>query len=155
VGSVLAGAVVGAVLQGRLASSLKEQAAQRAGAVPPDYRPGFVRGFDTAGRHLDLAGHGAGAAPPAGTPDGAARRIADAAASVFGHGFVEAMRPTLLVPAVVLAVGALACLFVRTSGGASANPHGLPMSEAEIAAAQAAGPDAAAAGPAEPAAAQG
>jgi hypothetical protein len=59
------------------------------------------------------------------------------------------------VPAVVLAVGALACLFVRKSGGTSANPHGLPMSAAEIAAAEA-GPGAAAApGSAEPAPAQG
>ncbi|MBY8880612.1 MFS transporter [Streptomyces sp. PLK6-54] len=151
VGSVLAGAVVGAVLQGRLASSLKDQAARRAGSVPRAYRGGFVHGFDTAGRHLEVAGNPSGRTVPATAPPGVAQRIQDAAAAVFRHGFVDAMRPTLLVAVLVMAAGALSCLFVRTFDGASANPHGLPLSEEEIAAAEAAGepPRGSAGGPPE------
>jgi EmrB/QacA subfamily drug resistance transporter len=137
VGSVLAGAVVGAVLQGQLASSLKDEAARRAGSVPPAFRTSFLRGFDGAGKHLDVAGNTSGARPPADVPAPAAQRIHDAAAAVFRHGFVDAMRPTLLVSVAVMAVGVLSCLFVRKFDGVSANPHGLPMTEEEIAAAQA------------------
>lgn len=48
VGSVLAGAVVGAVLQGRLATALREQAHQRAAELPPSARGPFLQGFDHA-----------------------------------------------------------------------------------------------------------
>jgi EmrB/QacA subfamily drug resistance transporter len=136
IGSVLAGAVIGAVLQGRLASSLKEQAAQRAGAVPPDFRATFLRGFDEAGKHLDVAGNASVFRIPAGVPAAAAHRIQDAAGAVFGHGFIDAMHPTLLVSVAVMGLGALSCLFVKKFDGTSANPHGLPLTEDEIAAAQ-------------------
>ena len=53
-------------------------------------------------------------------------------AQVFGHGFVDAMRPTMLVPAGVLLTGLIACLFVRSARGPSANPHGLPVSDEEL-----------------------
>jgi EmrB/QacA subfamily drug resistance transporter len=114
VGSVLAGAVIGAVLQSRLAVSLHDQARQRAGEVPAAYRERFVHGFDHAGTRLD------------GTT-GAGRQIQAAAADVFGHGFVDAMRPTILVSVGVLAVGVIACLFLRSVRGPATNPHGLPV----------------------------
>ncbi|NUS16204.1 MAG: MFS transporter [Streptomyces sp.] len=137
-GSVLAGAVVGAVLQGRFAAGLKDQAARHAGDVPAAYRPSFVHAFDAAGRRLDVASPSAGPAVPKGAPAGAAERVREAAAAVFGHGFVDAMGPTLLVSVGVLGVGVLSCLFVRTYAGAPGNPHGLPMTDDEIAAAEAA-----------------
>ncbi|MFG1810745.1 MFS transporter [Streptomyces sp. NPDC049040] len=140
VGSVLAGAVVGAVLQGRFASALKEQAARHAGEVPAPYRQSFMRNFDTAGRHLDVASGGAGRQVQKNVPADAAHRIQDAAGSVFGHGFIDAMGPTLLVSVGVLALGVVSCLFVRKFDGASGNPHGLPMSDEEIRAAQDATP---------------
>jgi EmrB/QacA subfamily drug resistance transporter len=137
VGSVLAGAVVGAVLQERLVVSLRDQAERRSAGLPPAYRASFVRGFEGAARHLDVAGGGSAAPrPPAGMPAAQAHRLQDTAAAVFGHGFVDAMRPTMLVAVVVTGLGALSCLLVRRFEGASANPHGLPMTEAEIAAAE-------------------
>jgi EmrB/QacA subfamily drug resistance transporter len=122
VGSVLAAAVVGAVLQARLVTSLREQAQQRAGAVPAAYRGRFLQGFDQAGRHLEISG---GAKPPAG----AAHRVDAVAAQVFGHGFVDAMRPTMAVSAGVLAAGVVACLLLKTVRGPSDNPHGLPVTD--------------------------
>jgi len=44
-GGVLAGAVVGAFLQNRLAVALREQAIERAEGLPPQFRDGFVDGF--------------------------------------------------------------------------------------------------------------
>ncbi|MBD0736088.1 MFS transporter [Streptomyces sp. CBMA29] len=149
VGSVLAGAVVGAVLQGQLASSLKDQAARRAGSVPADYRDGFVKSFDNAGKHLEVAGNTSGLKLPPDVPADAAHRIQDAGTAVFGHGFIDAMHPTLLVSVVVMALGALSCLLVKKIDGASANPHGLPLSADEMAAEEAA------ASPADPAPARG
>ena len=127
VGSVLAGAVIGAVLQNQLVSSLKDQAAQRAGSVPADYRGQFVHNFDEAGKHLAVGGQsGGGMKLPKGVPAEAAHRIQDAAAAVFGHGFVDAMKPTMLVPVGVLLVGVLACLVIVSPRGPVAAPHGVP-----------------------------
>ncbi|WP_225846752.1 MFS transporter [Streptomyces sp. HPF1205] len=137
VGSVLAGAVIGAVLQGQLASSLKDQAAKQAGSVPAPYREGFLRGFDNAGKHLEVAGNTSGMKLPGSVPADVAHQVQAAGTSVFSHGFIDAMRPTLLVGVVVMGIGALSCLFVKKFEGASANPHGLPMTEEEIAAAEA------------------
>ncbi|SEG90121.1 drug resistance transporter, EmrB/QacA subfamily [Actinacidiphila yanglinensis] len=155
VGSVLGAAVIGAVLQGRLASSLEDQAHRRAGAVPPAFRDRFEQGFDQAGKHLDVAGGSSGTKLPAGVPAAQAHRLQETADAVFGHAFIDAMRPTLLVAAGVLALGALSCLFVRRFEGESANPHGVPLSQEEVEAAEADGAGAAADGAAAAAPAQG
>jgi EmrB/QacA subfamily drug resistance transporter len=126
VGSVLAGAVVGAVLQARLVTSLREQAQQRAGGVPAAYRGRFVQGFEQAGKHLEISG---GAKPSAGLPADVAHRIDAVAGQVFGHGFVDAMRPTMLVSAGVVAAGVVACLLLKTVRGPSDNPYGIPVAD--------------------------
>src|ERR671917_2360134 len=48
-GGVLAGAVVGAFMQNRLALALREQAIERAEGLPPQLRDRFVDGFSNAG----------------------------------------------------------------------------------------------------------
>jgi EmrB/QacA subfamily drug resistance transporter len=126
VGSVLAGAVVGAVLQARLASSLTDQARQRAGQLPAAYREGFVGGFSQAGTDVNAR---QAARLPKGVPHDIADRMRALGGQVFGHGFVHAMGPAVLVSAAVLLTGALACLAVRRHRGPSANPHALPVHE--------------------------
>ncbi|MFJ1602333.1 MFS transporter [Streptomyces sp. NPDC088253] len=129
VGSVLAGAVVGAVLQAQLASSLTDQARQRAGQLPAAYRDGFVGGFSQAGTDVNAR---QAARLPEGVPHDIADRMRALGAQVFGHGFVHAMGPAVLVPAAVLLTGALTCLAVRRHRGPSANPHALPVYEPEL-----------------------
>jgi EmrB/QacA subfamily drug resistance transporter len=126
VGSVLAGAVVGAVLQARLASSLTDQARQRAGQLPAAYREGFVGGFSQAGTDVNAR---QAARLPKGVPHDIADRMRALGGQVFGHGFVHAMGPAVLVSAAVLLAGALACLAVRRHRGPSTNPHALPVHE--------------------------
>ncbi|MFF7328949.1 DHA2 family efflux MFS transporter permease subunit [Streptomyces sp. NPDC008150] len=130
VGSVLAGAVVGAVLQTRLASSLPDEARQRAGRVPAAYRDAFVRGFS---RPESGVGTAPRAAAPRGVPHDAADRLREAGRAVFGHGFVDAMGPAVYVCAAVLLAGALVCLGVRRHGAAGGGPHGLPGADTDSA----------------------
>jgi len=129
VGSVLAGAVVGAVLQAQLASSLTDQAKQRSGRLPAAYRDGFVDAFSKAESDVN-ARQSAGL--PSGVPHDVADRMRALGGQVFGHGFVDAMGPAVLVSAAVLLTGALACLAVRRHRGPSANPHALPVYEPEL-----------------------
>ncbi len=138
VGSVLAGAVIGAILQSQLVLSLRNQAQQRAAAVPPPYRTGFIQSFAQSGKNglqIGVGQTGTTGHLPASVPHDVALRIHDIADQIFRHGFIDAMRPTMAVSAAVMLLGAIACLAVKGIRGASANPHGLPIagddSEAE------------------------
>ncbi|MGW3105436.1 DHA2 family efflux MFS transporter permease subunit [Streptomyces sp. NPDC001100] len=129
VGSVLAGAVIGAVLQAQLASSLTEQARARAGQLPTAYRESFVAAFSRPESDIG-AGRQGGA--PSGVPHGIAERMRALGGHVFDDGFVNAMGPAVYVAVAVLLTGALACLAVRRHQGPSANPHALPVSGSEL-----------------------
>ncbi|MFI0371331.1 DHA2 family efflux MFS transporter permease subunit [Actinomadura sp. 1N219] len=123
VGSVLGAAAVGALLQNQLASSLRDEAAARSSALPPDARPGFVRGFADAAKGGLEVGAGQSGAPeqlPAGVSPSMADRLHDLAAQVFSHGFVHAMKPAMVLPIGVMFLGAAACLALK--GHQSATP---------------------------------
>ncbi|WP_344958315.1 DHA2 family efflux MFS transporter permease subunit [Actinomadura miaoliensis] len=115
-GTVIGSAAVGAVLQNRLAASLQDEAAKQAADLPAGIRGQFTAGFDHAAESgLDIGAGQTGTAfqPPPGTPTSLVHYVQQAASSVFEHGFVHAMRPTLTLPIVVIAVGAVSCLLVR------------------------------------------
>lgn len=116
IGTVIGSAAVGAVLQNRLAGSLQDEAAKRAADLPASVRDQFVATFSNAAKGGLEAGAGqTGAAlqPLPGTPTSLAHHIQQTAASVFEHGFVHAMRPTLALPIAVITVGAVSCFLVR------------------------------------------
>jgi EmrB/QacA subfamily drug resistance transporter len=132
VGSVLAAAVIGAVIQIQLASALKDQVDQRAGAVPAAYRGTFVQAYTQAGTSGLQTGTGQAGATrylPAGVPQSIAHSIQDIAIQVFTHAYVQAMKPTMAIPAGVMILGAISCLAVKGLRGASANPLGLPLTD--------------------------
>lgn len=136
-GSVLGGAAVGAVLQNRLAASLQDEAASRAAALPPDARAGFVDGFANAAEGGLEVGAGQTGAPqaPDGLPPQVADRVQDLAAQVFGHGFVDALLPTMAVPIVVVLLGAAACLGVkghRRGAAPAAPPATVPAGQSRV-----------------------
>lgn len=115
-GGVIGAALVGALLQTRLADELVSQATERAAALPTAARAGFVDGFRRAASGgLDVGAGAASAGPraPAGTPAAVAAQVERAAAAVFDHGFVSAMHITLLLPIAVLVLAAVACLGAR------------------------------------------
>jgi EmrB/QacA subfamily drug resistance transporter len=112
-GSVLATAVIGALLSSRLATSLHAEAVARSSSLPPSARDGFIAGFDaTTADGLQVGATGSDVVPH-DVPATLAARLAQLGHDVFAHGFVNAMRPTMLVPVVLLVVAGLATLAVR------------------------------------------
>ncbi|MFG2526958.1 hypothetical protein [Streptomyces sp. NPDC048516] len=124
IGTVIGSAAVGAVLQNRLAASLRGEAAKRASDLPAGVRNPFLEGLRHAAESGQEAGVGQSGAMvhlPQGTPSGLAHRV-QMAASTLEHGVVHAMRPTLALPIIVIAVGALACFLVRRRQVAGPHP---------------------------------
>ena len=124
----MGGATVGAVLQNRLVASLHDQAVSYASQLPPQVRQPFVEGFSsTAGGGLEVGrrSSSAGGQNLANLPPQAQHQIAQVAHDVFLYGFIYAMRPTLAVPIVALAIGAFSCIGIRRfqrPGGVEARP---------------------------------
>ena len=115
VGSVIASAAVGALLQNRLATSLHEQAVQSAPALPEAFRGRFVDAFNSAasgGLEVGRGQTGTAVSIPPGVPAQVARQILQLADTVFTNAYVTAMRPTLLLPMVIVALAAVTTLVV-------------------------------------------
>jgi MFS family permease len=112
-GSVVAGATVGALLQNRLAAALAATAERRSGALPQPYRARFVDGFRHSAGASGVGAHHATAPAPPGTPPDVSARLAALARDVFGHAYVSAFKVTVLLPIVVLLGAAACCLAVR------------------------------------------
>lgn len=119
VGGAIGSAVVGAVLQNRLAVSLHDQAvsysAQLPSQVPQTVRQKFVDGFSNAVKSGLAVGHtsSSSAGQVSGAPPQVAAEIARISHDVFAYGFIDAMRPTLAVPIAVLALSSLSCLAIK------------------------------------------
>lgn len=139
VGGAIGSAVVGAVLQNRLAVSLHQQAvvyaAQLPAQVPEPMRLRFVDGFSNAARGGLEVGRSTSSAVGniPGLPPQVAGQIARVAHDVFAYAFIDAMRPTLLVPVAVLAVGALSCLAIKRRKRTQAKPGEQPREPAHVA----------------------
>jgi EmrB/QacA subfamily drug resistance transporter len=115
-GGVLAGAVIGALLQNRLAVALHAEAVHAAAQLPPQARGPFVAAFNaagTSGLEVGRGQTGGSMHAPAGLPADLVAQLQHLAAVVFTHGYVDAMRPTLIVPIVLMLVAAAATLGVR------------------------------------------
>lgn len=113
-GSVLATAVLGAVLANRLGVSLHDEALTTAAGLPEAAREPFLAGMtQAASGGIEIgAGQAAGTLPP-GLPADVAAQLQAAIQHTFSTAFTEAMRPTVLVPVIVAVLAAVAVLFVR------------------------------------------
>jgi MFS family permease len=109
-GAVLATAVIGAVLQNRLAIALHDEAIVYAQRLPEAVRAPFVAAFSDASKQGFEVGAGQSGAAlqlPAGVPADVAVQIGQIAHAVFGHAFVDAMRPAMAIPLALLLVAVL------------------------------------------------
>jgi len=116
VGGAFGGAVVGAVLQNRLSHELVAQAGVVAAQLPPAFRDRFVNGFEhAADAGLQVGpGQSRALAVPSDIPLEAAQRIQQLAHDVFDVSFINAMRPSLAVPILMMFVGTgIGSLIVR------------------------------------------
>ncbi len=114
-GTVLATAVLGAVLANRIGAAMPAQIESAASTLPADARQAFVEGLTgaTSGGIQVGAGQASSFALPAGVPADLADQIRAAAQHAFAGGFTEAMKPTLIAPAVIAIVAAGLVLLVR------------------------------------------
>ena len=114
IGSVIGTAVIGAVLQNRLASTLADQARVYSVQLPEPLRAPFVNAFSHAADHgLQVVPGQNGGAMLANVPPDAAASLNRIAHDAFVTGFIDAARPTLWVSVAVLAVAVLSCLAAR------------------------------------------
>jgi hypothetical protein len=116
VGQVIGVAAVGALLQNRLVSSIATEASARSAALPPQVRSRFVSEMDRSAQSgIQVgAGQSGGSTHLAhGLPAQVVAEISRIAHDVFTFAFVTAMRQTMIMPIILLAVGALSCLAIR------------------------------------------
>jgi hypothetical protein len=84
-----------------------------AGQLPPAIQSRFIDGFSQAARSGLQVGRGqTGASLPVGLPPQLAGRIQQLIHDVFVNGYVAALRPTVAVAVVVLAVASLSCILL-------------------------------------------
>jgi EmrB/QacA subfamily drug resistance transporter len=127
-GGAIGSAIVGAVLQNRLAVSLHDQAVRYAAQLPPQVpsqaRQRFIDAFSNAGNGSLEVGRSSSSAVAnfPGLPPQVQHQIAQIAHDVFAYGFIDAMRPTLAVPILALALGAVSCLAIKGRARAQEAP---------------------------------
>ncbi|NDL59596.1 DHA2 family efflux MFS transporter permease subunit [Phytoactinopolyspora mesophila] len=124
VGAVIGSASIGVLLQARLSIELTRQAEVQASTLPPEFQQQFVDRITAGARHVGEVPVDADDAfdLPADTSPELAEQFREAAEAVFVHGFTSAARASILLPAIVLLLGALACLLMPNPRGPSLRP---------------------------------
>jgi EmrB/QacA subfamily drug resistance transporter len=120
VGSVIGTATVGALLENRLVASLTSQATIRSVGLPAQLRGQFISGFHEAAASGVLTGSPAssGLSGSRNVPPSLAAELQRLAAEVFSHGYVLAMRWTMVLPIAVVVLAAISCLAIKQERGA-------------------------------------
>jgi EmrB/QacA subfamily drug resistance transporter len=116
VGLVIGTATVGALLQNRLVSAMAAQASARSAALPPQVRGRFVAGIENSAKNGIQVGTGQSGGSTnlgPGLPARVAAEIARIGHDVFTFAYVTAMRQTMILPIILLGVGALSCLAIK------------------------------------------
>ncbi|HEY8656372.1 MAG TPA: DHA2 family efflux MFS transporter permease subunit [Candidatus Limnocylindria bacterium] len=120
VGTVIASAAIGAVLQNQLATSLVAEATTYSRQLPAPFQQPFVNGFAGAAKQGLEVGAGQNGAPiqlPPGIPQAVADQLAQLGHAVFTHAFVDAMRPAMTLPVIVVLLAAVLAGFSRAPRG--------------------------------------
>ena len=118
-GGVVGSAVVGAVLQNRLATALRDAAVSHSSRLPPQIPAGVRHRLvgalaDTGKGGLEVGRtQQGGLHVPSGVPAPIVHQLQQFFHDVFVQGYLDAMRPTLAVPVIMLLVGALSCLAIQ------------------------------------------
>jgi EmrB/QacA subfamily drug resistance transporter len=117
VGAVIGSSAVGALLENRLVTTLTSQASRRTAGLPAAARQQIVAGFRSAAKSGSFEtgiGRPAGRSSALrGAPPSVVAHIDAIAKAIFTNGYVQAMRPTMLLPIVVLIIGAVSCFAIR------------------------------------------
>jgi EmrB/QacA subfamily drug resistance transporter len=113
-GAAIGSAVVGALLQSHLATTLHDQAVSHAGSLPIAFRAQFIAAFSSvASNGFEIGTGQTGAKLPPGIPPAVASQINALAHDVFVSGYIDAMKSSLVVPIAFLAFTALTTLLIK------------------------------------------
>ena len=115
-GAVLGSVVTGTLLQVQLAAHLGPAARADAQALPLSFRPWVVDGFERAAhtvKGLEVGAGQTGTHLPPDLPSSVLPAIEQVALKTFHDAYIPAMRTTLVVPVVVLALAVVGALLVR------------------------------------------
>src|SRR5713101_9171451 len=113
-GAAIGSAVVGALLQNQLATTLHNQAVSHASALPASFREQFVKAFSSVASNGFEIGTGQnGAKLPSGLPPAVQHQLTVLAHDVFVSAYIDAMKSTLVVPIAFLAFTALTTLLIK------------------------------------------
>ena len=120
-GAAVGSAVVGALLQNRLAVTLHDQAVSHAAALPVGFRSQFVAIFTNVSTKGFQIGTGqSGAQLPARIPPAVAQQLSALAHDVFVSGYIDAMKQTFMLPIAFLFLTALSALLIKRDRAAAA-----------------------------------
>ena len=135
-GAAIGSAVVGALLQNQLATALHNQAVAHAGEVPAAFRDRFIAIFSSVSSKGFQIGTGqTGASLPAGLPPAVAGQLSRIAHEVFVSAYIDALKSTLVVPVIFLALTALTTLLIKRRQRPAARAVEAPAEEFKRAAA--------------------
>jgi EmrB/QacA subfamily drug resistance transporter len=113
-GAAIGSAVVAAILQSHLATTLHDQAISHAASLPVAFRAQFIAAFSSvASNGFEIGTGQSGAKLPPGLPPAVASQISALAHDVFVSAYIDAMKSTLVVPIAFLAFTALTTLLIR------------------------------------------
>jgi hypothetical protein len=116
VGLVIGTAAVGALLSNRLVSSMTSEASARTRPLPPQVRSqimGQIQQSAKNGIQVGAGQNGSTVHKIPGAPPGLVAEIGRIMHDVFAFAYVTAMRQTMILPVVLLAIGALSCLAIK------------------------------------------
>ena len=125
-GTVIASAAIGAVLQNQLATSLRREAVAYSAQLPAPFQQPFINGFADAGKQgleVGAGQNGAALQLPPGIPQQVADQLAQLGHAVFTHAFVDAMRPSMALPIGIVIVAALLSLAARAPRRVTSEPR--------------------------------
>jgi len=113
-GAAIGSAVVGAILQNHLATTLHDQAVSHAASLPVAFRAQFIAAFSTVTSNgFEIGAGQSGAKLPPGLPPAVASQISALAHDVFVSAYIDAMHSTLVVPIAFLAFAAITTLLIK------------------------------------------
>jgi EmrB/QacA subfamily drug resistance transporter len=104
VGTVIGTAGVGALLQNRLIAGFTSEVSSRAGQLPAPVRDKLLAGFVAAAK--------------GGLMSVSSAHVTGLSGAIYTSGFVQAMRPAILVPIAFLFAGAACCLLIKRRSAA-------------------------------------
>src|SRR5438128_1369649 len=120
-GAAIGSAVIGAILQNQLATTLHNQAVAHSTSLPAAYRDAFIAAFtNVSSKGFEIGAGETRAKLPSNIPPAAAQQIAAIAHDVFVYAYIDAMKATFVVPVVFLVFTAMTTLLIKRRARTSA-----------------------------------